>query len=414
MPSSSTKYLLQRVKNIFWHLPKSIYYQLVNGLPTRHLTLIGITGTDGKTSTATLVHQILLASEIKSDLITTVNSPGLHTTSPDPRHLLPIFSQMIKKGVTHVVVEATAHGIDQHRFFGCHFAVSALTNITHEHFDDFVDINHYQTAKLQLFRNSSVCILNADDSSYTQFQKKLSPGHQTISYGISPKSQLRATNITVTRDSLSFDADGHHFVSDSPYRYQVYNILAAYGICQALGVNHKVFLKTIRHFPEVAGRRQLIENDLGITAIVDFAHTPHALVETLSSLYQPRNNHQTIVIFGATGGRDQSKRPLMGQAVSQHSDIAILTSDDTRQEDIDHINQQIISGIDQTKIKKEQFKYYVQSDRQKAFDLALSLARKGDTVIACGKGHETSILIGKTEYPWSDAQAFRTSFRNTK
>lgn len=409
MPSPFIRYSFQQIKNILWHLPKSIFYFVLYYRSIKKLTLIGITGTDGKTTTATLIHQVLINAGFHADLITTINSPGLHTTSPDPAVLFKLLSKMADNKVTHLVVEATAHGLDQYRFFGCRFAVSVLTNITHEHLDDFVDMHRYTLAKLRLFRSSQISILNADDDSYSYISSHL-PIKSLVGYGLHHPCQYHAKNITITSKVLNFDVGPVHFITDSNYLYQVSNILAAYSVCDILKISSSVFLKTIRHFPEVTGRRQLIDNSSQINAIVDFAHTPNALKQTLSSL-KKASPHRLIVIFGATGRRDQTKRPLMGKHVSEIADIAIVTSDDTRTEDINQINDQIISGFNHTRISKKQFQYYVQPNRQDAFNLAVRLAKKGDTIIACGKGHETSLLLGKTEYPWSDAEAFRTSFR---
>ena len=158
------------------------------------------------------------------------------------------------------------------------------------------------------------------------------------------------------------------------------------------------------------GRREIVKNDLHIQCIIDFAHTPNALYQTLSSLKLVTKG-KLICLFGATGGRDQSKRPIMGKVVSQNCDIGIITADDTRNEKIDNINQQIIGGIDPEQIKKNKFTYYNVPNRQDAFNLAVSLAKSGDTIVACGKGHETTILHGNTEYPWSESDAFKTAFR---
>jgi len=404
-----TRYYYQRLKNYFWHLPLSIFYNLLYGFPQRKLILIGVTGTDGKTTTATLIHHTLIAAGIKSDFITTINSPGLHTTSPNPSHLIPIFSKMVKAGITHAVIETTAHGLDQFRFWGCHFQVGVLTNITHEHFDDFIDLKHLTQAKSILFHKSEIAVLNHDDPSYPHFK---SLAHQkTISYSVTNKSDYQAKNIDISGSKLSFSVNNLDITTNSNYYYQTYNILAALATTSSLNIKPQYLLDTIKHFPETKGRREIVSNDLNIDTIIDFAHTPQALQSTLESLRQTSRG-KIIVIFGATGGRDPTKRPLMGNIVSRLADIAIITSDDTRNESIDHINQQIIAGIDKTTLTQKKFQYYNIPNRQDAFNLAIKLAHPQDTVIACGKGHETTILHGSTEYPWSEAEAFRTAFHS--
>lgn len=408
MPLKPSKYYIQKIKNFCWHLPKSIFFNLINGFPSRKLVLIGITGTDGKTTTATLIRQLLDDAGFKADSITTINSPGLHTTSPDPSKLQSIFKQMVKNGTTHVVVETTAHGLDQFRFFGCRFDISILTNISHEHLDDFFDIENYTKAKSKLFKHSKISVLNADDSSFSTLKNIIST--KIITYGIDKNADIQAKKIKLTDIEMSFFVNKTKIVTDSLYKYQIYNILAALAISQHFNIPEAIFLHTVKYFPEVKGRRQEIANNAGIKTIVDFAHTPQALKQTLESLKMVTKN-RLIVIFGATGGRDKTKRPIMGQVVSENSDIAIITSDDTRMEPIDQINQNIISGINQKMVDDGKFTYYVEPDRQSAFNMAINMSKPGDTIIACGKGHETSILIGKTEYPWSEADAFRTAIR---
>lgn len=409
MPSSncyniSIKYLIQQIKNRFWHLPKAILANLIYTFPSRKLTLIGITGTDGKTTTAHLLHHLLVKSGIRAEVISTINSPGLHTTSPDSMVVQKIFRHYLQKGITHVVVEVTSHALDQYRFWGCHFDIGILTNIAHEHLDDFPTMDKYIRAKAKLFRHSDISILNRDDQSFKIIS---SSAKKNISYAIKKPADYHPTDIKITQKQLSFNLDNQKITTDSPYYYQVYNILAAYIAAKLLGLDQKLILKNLLHFPPVVGRRQEYKNSSGIKTIIDFAHTPQALGATLSSL-KPLTKGKLICLFGATGGRDQSKRPLMGQIVSQIADIAIITADDTRNEDIKKINRQIIAGIDK---KNKNFVFYNIPDRQKAFNLAVKLAKSGDTIVACGKGHETTILHGKTEYPWSESRAYETAFR---
>jgi UDP-N-acetylmuramoyl-L-alanyl-D-glutamate--2,6-diaminopimelate ligase len=311
---------------------------------------------------------------------------------------------MVKQGITHVVVETTAHGLDQFRFWGCHFKVGVLTNIAHEHLDDFINIKQYTEAKSKLFFQSDIAVLNNDDQSFN-FLKKTIPS-QVVTYSIKNKSDFQAKNINITPVKMSFNVNQLELVTNTPYQYQVYNILAALAVIVSLKIDTKFLLNTIKKFPDTKGRREIVKNNLKIKTIIDFAHTPQALLATLESLRNITKG-KLIVIFGATGGRDQTKRPLMGEVASKNSDIAIITADDTRNESIDIINQQIISGIKPS----SKFEYYNIPNRQDAFNLAVKLASPGDTIVACGKGHETTILHGTTEYPWSEAEAFRSAFR---
>jgi len=401
--------MIQNLKNYFYHLPKAIFYNLYYRFPHRQLILIGVTGTDGKTTTSTLLQHTLQNAGYKVGIISTISSPGLHTTSPEPSVLMKLFSNFVKDGCTHVVCEVTSHSLSQFRYWGCKFKVSVLTNISHEHLDYHQTIQKYMLAKSLLFSQSEIAILNRDCEYYQDFALLLNKKHLT--YGKDIKSDIRAKNIKITDKYLSFTVDKKSFITDSNYNYQLSNILAALSVTRALNIDDEIVIKTIKKFPMTTGRRQEVDNPFSFKTIIDFAHTPNALYQTLSSLRSTTKGN-LICIFGATGGRDKTKRPLMGQVVSQNCDIGIVTADDTRNENINDINDQIIAGFDQKYINNKKFIYYNVPNRQDAFNLAIKIAKSGDTVIACGKGHETSILHGNTEYPWSETDAFNTAFRN--
>jgi len=411
--------MIQKLKNIFWHLPQSIFWNIYFSFPSNKLILIGVTGTDGKTTCCTLIQKLLENSGIKCGLISTISSPGLHTTSPDPKILQKIFYDYQKLGYTHVVCEVTSHALDQYRYWGCHFKIGVITNISHEHLDYHKNIENYIETKSKLLNKSSLAILNRDDQYYLALKKLVKV--PTLSYGLKNNADIHADNINISKSSLEFKIKKESFTTDSNYEYQIYNLLACWAVFSKLKLDSEIFKKTITSFPEVKGRRERIDNDLHLNTIIDFAHTPNALLATLKSLRQT-NSGRIIVIFGATGGRDQTKRPLMGKVVSENADIALITADDTRNEKIEDINNQIISGIDLKKaieidiqnpeiINPKVFHFASISNRQDAFNLAVKIAKAGDTIIACGKGHEITILHGHTEYPWSEAEAFRSAFR---
>lgn len=401
------KHFFQQLKNIFFHLPKSIFFNLYYHFPAKNLILLGVTGTDGKTTTCTLLHHLLTKAGFKTEIISTINAPGLHTTSPDSSIIQKLFQQYAKTGVTHVICEVTSHALDQHRFWGCRFRLAILTNVSHEHLDYHQSLKNYIRAKSKLFTQSDVAILNADDQSFPVIKKDLKT--PCLTYSIKVPSDFRAKNIVLTNKYLKFKVNHLLIKTDSHYHYQTYNILSALAAISNLGLDPKLLVDNVINFPLTAGRRQEIKNPYKLKTIIDFAHTPKALQETLSSLRKIIPNHRLIVIFGATGGRDKTKRPLMGRVVSRLADIAIVTADDTRQEKVEDINQQIISGFSH---HHKNFTYHNIPNRQDAFNLAIKLAKPGDIVIACGKGHETTILHGSTEYPWSEVQAFRSAFRN--
>jgi UDP-N-acetylmuramoyl-L-alanyl-D-glutamate--2,6-diaminopimelate ligase len=436
MSFPSFKIFFQKIKNLFWHLPKSIFFNLYYGFPSKKLILIGITGTDGKTTTCTLIHEILKNNNINSGLISTINAKigdkiintGLHTTSPDPKLIQKLFRQMVNTGLTHCVCEVTSHALDQNRFWGCRFQISAITNTSHEHLDYHKTMKNYILSKAKLFHISDHAVLNKDDPSFNVISPTITIPKNT--YSIKEKSDYQAKEIDIKRDYMEFTVNGTKIKTDSNYRYQIYNILASLAVVKHLGIGFETAKSTILKFPETKGRREEIPNEFGFKTIIDFAHTPYALENTLSAL-KTLTSGNLIVIFGATGGRDKSKRPIMGEVVSRIADIGLITADDTRNEKIEDINRQIISGIDQKKSEyfnykevqnqnlyskitentKNRFIYMDIPNRQDAFNIAVKLARQGDIIVTCGKGHETTILHGSTEYPWSESEAFRSAFR---
>ncbi len=423
------KIIFQQIKNRFWHRPLSLIARLTSFFPDKKITIIGVTGTDGKTTTATLIYHALKNAGHKVSLISTIEAKisdqtidtGLHTTSPDKFKTFKLIRQMVSSGSRYLVAEVTAHAIDQHRFGNIVFDIGIITNTSREHIDDFDSMDRYTKTKIELLERSKYAIINKDDNSYA-YTTNLNNSKAT--YSIDKPSQFQAKNIHITPATLSFTVNKLKFSTNSVYKYQIYNILAAYIACKKLKIKHSLFQQTIVDFPVIKGRREEIENNLGVRTIIDYAHTPKALEETLSSLKKNTKN-RLIVIFGATGGRDQGKRPMMGKAVYQYSNIALITADDTRDENVVDINKQIIAGIPAKnsqqlmpnqlkKISTHKFNYFDVANRQDAFNLAIKIAKAGDTVVACGKGHETSILHGKTDYPWSEAQAFRSAFKLKK
>ncbi|MFA6602869.1 MAG: UDP-N-acetylmuramyl-tripeptide synthetase [Candidatus Shapirobacteria bacterium] len=391
--------LIQVIKNFSWHFPKAIFWNFVYGFPSRNLKLIGVTGTDGKTTTVTLIHHLLVEAGLEAELVSTVTSPGLHTTSPSSRILQKTLSEFQKKGIKYVVLEVTAHGIDQFRFWGCHFSASLITNITHEHLDDFNNLTTYTQTKFKLSSLSDICFVNIDNPLIAQNLRFLKSPYKTFS--IDSASNFRASVVKTNVNGLSFKINKLLVTTDTPYYYQAYNILSAFCVSRHLGIDDQIFLKAINPFPAISGRREEIPNNYGIKCIIDFAHTPQALESTLTALKKIYKG-KIILIFGATGGRDPSKRPIMGQVISRLADHVILTTDDLRHEKLSDINRAIIAGFE----TNSNFTYQEAENRQLAFDLAITQAKKGDIVLACGKGHETTLLIGDTEYPWSEKEAF--------
>jgi len=431
------KLIPQSLKNTFWHLPKAFFCSLYYGFPQNKLTLIAVTGTDGKTTTATYIYHLLKSQNIKTGLLTTISTKlgdeeipsALHTTSPDPRETLKILKKMTRSGLTHAVIETTSIGLHQHRFAFFHFDIGIFLNLTHEHLDYHKDMDDYFLAKSILFKNSKLSILNQDDPRTPSLKKLIKS--KIITYSINQKSDYQAQKIKQDPKGISFHTKKLGNIEfNSPYHYQIYNLLASIIAAKTLGVKNENIIKTVKNLPLVPGRREKFKNRYKINIIIDFAHTPHALKETLLDLKkQCRKN--LIVLYGATGERDKEKRPIMGQIVAKSANISIITADDPRGEDMNEINQAVAQGYEETPVKyisvrnkklKSLVKnanqkpiYFIINNRQDAINFTITkLARPGDTFLLASKGHEKSITYGKVEYPWSETEALRSAFRLKK
>ena len=407
----------------------------LNGNPARRLTMIGVTGTDGKTTTVNLIFKILIACGIKAGMISTVNAvigdetidTGFHVTTPDAIEIQQLLRKMADRGITHVVLETTSHGLDQFRVDACEFDIAVITNITHEHLDYHGNYEGYLKAKFKLIEelvntnekengNPRFAVLNRDDFSFSKIRERLYDPRfssiKTFNYGLSEDALIRAENIKSESGELNFDLK----VFGRPYRirsplignFNVYNILAAIS-ATAIGLRLDIdcVLNGIRSMESVPGRMEQIDLGQNFTAIVDFAHTPNALKEALQTARQLTDS-KLIVVFGSAGLRDRKKRRMMAEVSLNIADISIFTAEDPRTESLTAILSEMADEANRHDgvLNKN---YYIIDDRGEAIRKAVSLANKGDIVMACGKGHEQSMCFGETEYPWDDRTAMRAA-----
>ena len=394
--------------NIFYHFPQAFFWTLFYHYPAKKLTVIGVTGTDGKTTTSTLIWHILNQAKKKCGLITSLAvkignqevDTGLHVTTPNPKNLQKFLRKMKNTGIKFVVLESTSHGLDQYRLWGSNFKVGVITNITHEHLDYHKTLAKYLKAKKKLFRRVRIAILNYDDISYQSIKSYITPKTKVFTYAIENKADFTPKNFK--------------FTSPLKGKYNQYNCLAAITTANALRIKKTVILKALANFKEVKGRMEEVNLGQNFRVIIDFAHTPNALNCVLSTLQnQLRKKGKLIVVFGSAGLRDKTKRPKMGKIAGQYANISVLTAEDPRTEDANDIINQIAQGC--LKVKAKEVKYHpyrsVPShhfflrvpDRREAINLAIQkIARKGDIVVICGKGTEKSMCYGTIEYPWSD------------
>lgn len=403
----------------------SVFY----GFPARKLTMLGVTGTDGKTTTTNLIYQILLAAGHKAGMISTINAvigsqeldTGFHVTTPDAPDIQNYLAQMVEAGLTHVVLEVTSHGLAQYRADACEFDVAVVTNITHEHLDYHGTYEDYRSAKARLFTglgstlhktqgNPRAAVVNRDDSSY-DYLTQVSTGTQ-ISYGFHPQADIRPQDIQPGKDGVSFVASGMgrhipiecHLIGD----FNVSNCLAALSATvYALGIEPDAAKAGIASLTSVPGRMERIDLGQDFTAVVDFAHTPNALENALKAA-RKLTRARLIAVFGSAGLRDRQKRRRMAQISVDLADLTILTAEDPRTEILDDILAEMASGAaSQGGIEGQTF--WRVPDRGEAIRQAVALARPGDLVITCGKGHEQSMCFGEIEYPWDDRTAMRAA-----
>jgi UDP-N-acetylmuramoyl-L-alanyl-D-glutamate--2,6-diaminopimelate ligase len=399
------------------------------GNPGRKLTVIGVTGTDGKTTTCNLLYQIFLAAGLKAGLISTVNAvigdevldTGFHVTTPDAPDVQRYLARMVEAGLTHVVLETTSHGWAQYRVDACEFDIGVVTNITHEHLDQHGSFENYRAAKARLFLslektrpkpqgNPRLSVLNKDDSSY-EYLSRLVNGPQS-SYGVEASADIRAESIEYSPQGIHFEAVGDGLRLPVTSRlvgaFNISNCLAALtAAIRGLGLDPETAARGIAALTGIPGRMERINLGQPFTAIVDFAHTPNALQVAIEAV-RNMTGKRVIVIFGSAGLRDKEKRRMMAEVAARLADVSVLTAEDPRTESLEGILEEMAAGA-RLQGGLEEKTFFRISDRGEAIRLGIRLAQPGDIVMACGKGHEQSMCFGTTEYPWDDRIAMQAA-----
>lgn len=389
--------MIRKLKNTV-HLLQAILANLLYDFPSRKLTVIGVTGTDGKTTTVHLIHHILTLAGLRADLISTVSAPGLHTTTPDSLVLQRLIREAVERGIKYLVLETTSHGLDQQRLWGIKFQVGVITNVTHEHLDYHQTYENYLAAKAKLFCCVGVAILNRDDQSYEPLKLKVKS--KLITYGINNPADFTPKNFK--------------FQTSLPGEYNQYNCLAAIATSTALGVKAVQIRAAVASFKGVVGRMEEIDEGQNFRFIVDFAHTPNGLENVFKTLKLLVPSHCSLIaIFGCAGLRDARKRPMMGEIAGRLADMTVLTAEDPRTEDVNDIIEQISVGCRKAG-GREGKTFFRVPDRREAIKFAVGLAKKDDIVVICGKGHERSMCFGTTEISWSDQEEARKALRGRK
>ncbi len=379
------------------------------GRPAEKMTMIGVTGTNGKTTTTFLIKQMLESvSGIKAGLIGTVEYaignekfPATHTT-PESLEMQQLFAQMVQKGCTHCVMEVSSHALNQYRAYGISFAAAVFTNLTQDHLDYHGTMEDYFDAKKILFdglNRDAVAVTNTD----SDYGLKIVEGckAKVLSYSVKNLSDVKAENVSVSVKGFTAVIKGETISTKLVGRFNVYNVLGAYAAVLALGIDIANKQSVFGSLVPAPGRFEQIQSTKGWTAIVDYAHTPDALencLQTIHDILPHRYKTKIITIFGAGGDRDITKRPKMGAIADRLSDVMIVTSDNARNEDPMEIISDILEGI------SSKSKTFVEADRGKAIAKGLSMASSGDVILVAGKGHEDYQVVGKEKIHFSDKE----------
>ncbi len=407
--------LFQKLKNIY-HLLQAIAANAYYGFPANNLKVIGVTGTDGKTTTTHLIYHILKSAGKKVSMISSVYAEvgnkvydtGFHVTTPDLFALFKFLKISADSHDEYFVLEVTSHALDQNRVFGIAFAAAVVTNITHEHLDYHKTYENYVEVKTKLLTSAKTTVVNKDDRSFSLLKTILTKNRKKFqTFGFNSK-----------------DADFRIDLDSKATLFNKYNFLAAYSVCRLLGISDQEIKESLVDFKLPQGRLHLVY-DKNFKVMIDFAHTPNALDQLLGSLKKQylKNAGRLIHVFGSAGLRDISKRPIMGEMTAQYSDVVILTEEDYRTEDPLSICKQIAEGVLDSDFKEvgsadlnnqSRKVYAIILDRQQAINTALKIAGKNDIVVLTGKGHEKSLARGKTEFDWNEEKAVKIALKKLK
>lgn len=397
------------------HLAEAVILNAVNGFPMRGLKVIGVTGTNGKTSTAFLIHKMLVQSGYNAGLMSTVAhgvgddiKPQIaHMTSVSVPLLLKRIKAMKAQGMDWLVLETTSHALAQHRVWGVPYSIAVLTNITHEHLDYHGTFERYVAAKRKLFEQTNrnkkgmrIGIINAEDPSADNFVSAIT---SSITYGLK-SGDIQATKLKLTSGGSRYVAkvgdDEYRIECHLPGSFNVSNSLAAVAVGRALGLKKAQIEQGIGALQGVEGRMTRIDEGQNFDVIVDFAHTPDSFEKLFKDL-KPVVKGKLICLFGSAGRRDEAKRVVQGRLAGEFCDEVIITEEDDRDIDGMEIMNQIAAGAEEAGKLRDKNLFLVH-DRTDAIKFALGRAKAGDTVLLLGKGHEKTIERADGEHPWDE------------
>lgn len=386
--------------------------------PSKMLKLVGVTGTNGKTTTATLLYKLFVSLGYACGLISTIENliDGKHVeathTTPDPIQLNTLLAQMVAKGCSYAFMEVSSHAIDQQRIVGLSFAGGIFTNLTHDHLDYHKTFAAYRDAKKRFFDllpNTAFALSNSDDKNGNFMLQNTTAKKYT--YALKINTDFKGKIIESSFDGLILDINNKELHSAMIGRFNAYNLLAVYGAAILLNADSDEVMLAMSKLQEPAGRFNVYRSDSGVIAIVDYAHTPDALQNVLQTINDIRTrNEQLITVVGAGGERDALKRPEMAKIAAELSTKVILTSDNPRGEDPDEIIAQMRVGV-----QPQHYNRVVAiTNRKEAIRAAVMLAQRGDIILVAGKGHETYQEIKKERYDFDDMKVLLEMFNENK
>ena len=408
----------------YGHLAEAVVLNVANGFPSKNIKVIGVTGTNGKTTTAFLIHKMLHDAGYNVAINTTVGWGVGDDIKPQLHHMtnvaVPEFMRRMryfkKQKVEWLVLEVTSHALAQHRVWGVPFSVAVFTNLTHEHLAYHRTFERYRNAKRRLFKLTSrndqgmqAGIINADDESAPLFAQDV---RHPITYGTN-KGDVRATNIKSNAKGSSYDAKiGNqtlHITTQLPGSFNVYNSLAAACVGHVVGLTPQQIEQGIAALQSVEGRMTRIQEGQDFDVIVDYAHSPDSFEKLMSDL-RPNVAGRMIAVFGSLGGGDKAKRPLQGEIAGRYCDMVVLCEEDDRQENPNTILNDIAAGAQKAGKKRDQDLFLIH-DRPEAIQFAIDHAVAGDTVLLLGKGHEKTIEHRDGAFPWDEAAEARKALK---
>lgn len=408
------------------HLLESVLNASKAGFPAKSMRFIGVTGTNGKTTTAYLIHKMMVEAGYKTALMTTVAYGVDNEIKPQIAHMTTVSSAVLQKrlaefknqGAEWVVLETTSHALAQHRIWGVPYEIAVMTNVSHEHLDYHKTFDRYVQAKVRLFKITAkhgyrLGISNADDPSVDAFTTAIG---NNITYGIK-SGDLRAKDILLNPGNCQYraeiDGDKYHIKCNIPGEFNVYNSLAAIAVGRRLGLTNQQIEQGIEALTGVEGRMNVVLAGQAFTILVDFAHTPDSFEKLLNDI-RLSTKGKLVVLFGSAGRRDESKRFIQGQIAGKYADEVILTEEDDRDVDGNQILDQIAEGAKSSgKIQDKDL--FLELDRTKAINFAMTrVANKDDTVLLLGKGHEKTIERADGEHPWDEVETAKKAVLRIK